>query len=155
MKQYISKEGYEKLKQELDHLKNVEKPKIIEQIRQAREMGDLRENAEYAAAKELQAQLEQRINELEMKLSQAIIISEDQVDTSRVNLFCRVRLLNLRTQKEMEIKIVPAAESDPSHYHISVEAPLAKGILGKQKGEVCEVQVPAGILQLKILEISL
>jgi transcription elongation factor GreA len=154
-RQYLSKKGYEQLKEKLEYLKYTERPRILQQIREAREKGDLRENAEYAAAREMQAILEQQISELEMLLAEAVVISEEEVDTSRVNLFCRVKVLNLQTNTVMEMKIVPSSESDPSKFHISVEAPLAKGLLGKMVGETCEVEVPAGKLKLKILEISL
>ncbi len=152
---YVTKEGLEKLKEELNYLMSVERKKIAQQIAEARDKGDLSENAEYDAAKEAQGHLEAKIAELQMKIQKARVIDESMLDSATVNLMNKVKLKNLNNNTIVEYQIVPEDESDVTLGKISVNTPIAKGLLGKGKGEVVTVKVPAGELKFEILEISL
>ena len=151
---YVTKEGYEKMKKELEYLTTVERKKISQQIAEAREKGDLSENAEYDAAKEAQAMLELRISELQAKIRNSRIIDQSKIDTSSVGLMSKVKLKNLANNQILEYTIVPENESDFRAGKISVNTPIAKGLLGHKKGEKVKIQVPAGVIEYEILEIT-
>lgn len=151
---YITEEGLEKLKKELEQLVRVERPSISEQIAEARDKGDLSENAEYDAAKEAQGMLEMKISKLEQVIANARIIDESLIDTNSVQIMNRVKLRNCKTDKIVEYTIVSESESDIKTGKIAVTTPIAKGLLGKKVGEKAEIQVPSGKLSLEILEIS-
>lgn len=151
---YYSEEGLQKLKDELHHLETVERPRISQQIGEAREKGDLSENAEYDAAKEEQGLLEAKIANLKEIISNARVIDESKMDDSKVFLFSNVKLKNLKTNAEMTYTIVPEKESNLKEGRISVDSPIAKGLLGKEIGEKVDIQVPAGNLSLEIIDIN-
>lgn len=154
MVSYYTKEGYQKLKDELDHLKTIERPRVSQQIADARDKGDLSENAEYDAAKEAQGLLELKIRKMEDMLANARILSEDQVDISKVSVLSTVSLKNKKTGANMKFTLVSESEADLKTGKISVTSPIGKGLLGKKPGEVAEITVPAGKMELEILEIS-
>lgn len=151
---YFTKEGLEKLKEELEHLKSVERPAISQQIAEAREKGDLSENAEYDAAKNAQGMLELKISKLEDTLSNSRVIDESQLDISRISILSRVRLKNLKNNAAMTYTLVPENEADIKAGKISVNSPIAKGLLGKEAGEKVDIQVPAGLMNFEIMEVS-
>lgn len=152
---YITREGLEKLKNELEHLEYVERPKITQQIAEAREKGDLSENAEYDAAKEAQGMLEMKISKLKDLIANSKIIDSSQIDTSKVGLLTTVKLKNLANNSEISYTIVPDSESDLKAGKISLNTPIAKGLIGKTKGETAEIKLPNGnTLQLEILDIT-
>jgi transcription elongation factor GreA len=152
---YVTEEGYNKLKAELEHLTTIERPAISEQIAEARDKGDLSENAEYDAAKEAQGLLEMKIKKLEEVVANSRILDESKLDTSKVQILNKVKIKNQKTNSIMEYTIVSASEADLKKGKISVDTPIAKGLLGKKVGEVVEVQVPSGIIPFEIIEISL
>jgi transcription elongation factor GreA len=152
---YLTKEGYQKLRDQLDELKSTGRIEAAKAIAEAREKGDLSENAEYDSAKEAQGLLEFRINEIETVLANARVIDPSKLDTSRVVILSSVRMKNLKTQKEMNIKLVSEAEADPNLSMLSVTSPVGKGILGKAIGEVAKVVTPSGSIEFEILEISI
>ena len=149
---YITEEGLQKLRQELAEL-NKQKIKLSEVIEYARSLGDLSENAEYHTAKHEQGLLMAKINDLEEKIAQAVVIDAKQLDTSEVRLGVSVRVLDEKRGKEMIYTIVSAVESDLSVGKISTKSPVGQALLGKKVGEIAEIKVPAGIMKLKILEI--
>ncbi len=151
---YLTREGYAKLVEELEYLKNVKRKEISKALEHARQLGDLRENAEYDAAKEALALNEKRIQELEEKLSRVEIIDETKISTEAVYLGCRVRLLDLDTNEELEYTLVGAEEANPQEGLISVSSPVGKALLGHRENEIVQIQIPAGILKYKILRIS-
>jgi transcription elongation factor GreA len=151
---YFTKEGLGKLRDELEHLKSVERPSISQQIAEAREKGDLSENAEYDAAKNAQGMLELRISKLETTLSNARIIDESQLDESKISILSRVKLKNLRNNASMTYTLVPENEADIKSGKISVASPIARGLLGKSQGEKVDIQVPAGLLSFEVLEVG-
>ena len=151
---YYTEEGYKKLVDELNRLKTVERPHISQQIADARDKGDLSENAEYHAAKEEQGLLEARIAKLEEVVANARIIDDTQVDTSRVYIHTRVMVRHVETKSEREFMIVAESEADVRLGKISVTSPIGKGLLGKARGEVAEVTTPAGTTRFEIIEIS-
>jgi len=151
---YYTKEGLEKLRKELNELKDVERPKASQAIAEARDKGDLSENAEYDAAKEAQGLLEMRISKLEETLSNARIIDESQLDTSKVLVLSTVKLLNKVNKQNMTFTLVAESEADLKSGKISVNSPIGKGLLGKAVGDVADIQVPNGVLQLEVLEIT-
>jgi transcription elongation factor GreA len=151
---YFTKEGLEKLKDELEQLKSVERPSISQQIAEAREKGDLSENAEYDAAKNAQGMLELRISKLETVLSNARIIDESQLDDSKISILSRVKLKNLKNNAAMTYTLVPENEADIKSGKISIASPIAKGLLGKTQGEKVDIQVPAGLLTFEVLEVG-
>jgi transcription elongation factor GreA len=151
---YFTKEGLEKLRDELEKLKSVERPAISHQIAEAREKGDLSENAEYDAAKNAQGMLELRISKLEEVLSNARVIDESQLDENKVSILTKVKLRNLKTKAEMSYTLVPENEADIKAGKISVNSPVAKGLLGKAVGDVVEIKVPAGVLSFEVMGIS-
>lgn len=151
---YYTPEGLQRLKDELHKMKSVERPKISQQIAEARDKGDLSENAEYDAAKEAQGHLEAKIAKMEEVLANARIIDESQVDTSKVYILSKVKLRNLNNKAEIEYTLVAENEANLKEKKISIESPIGKGLLGKEVGEIAEVQVPAGLIKFEILEIS-
>lgn len=151
----MTEEGLRKLKAELDYLIKEERPKIAKQIAEARDKGDLSENAEYDAAKEAQGLLELRISQLEEKIRNAKIIKAEDFDCSKVQLLTKVTLKNLSTGNIVEYSIVPDGEGDIKQNKISVSTPIAKGLMGKKPGDVAEIIVPAGTLKFEILNVSL
>jgi len=151
---YISEEGLEKLKNDLAKLKTVDRPSISKQIAEARDKGDLSENAEYDAAKEAQGLLELKISKLEDQVANARIIDESKIDTERVQILNKVKILNRINNSTLEYMLVSDSESDLKARKISVNSPIAKGLLGKKVGEIAKVTVPAGEVEFEILEIS-
>ncbi len=151
---YFTKDGLDKLKDELEKLKSVERPNVSQMIAEAREKGDLSENAEYDAAKNEQGMLELRIAKLEETLANARVIDESQLDDSKVSILTTVKLKNLNNNAVMTYTLVPENEADIKNGKISVNSPIAKGLLGKQKGETAEIKVPAGLMKFKIEDIS-
>ena len=153
--QYITKDTLEQMKAELQHMKGVERPAASRAIAEAREKGDLKENAEYDAAKESQGLLEAKIALLEGQIASARIIDETSIDTSKVSILTKVRVVNLNTKKELTYKIVSEKEADLKAGKISITSPIGKGLLGKKVGDVAEVQAPAGVIMFKIEDISI
>ena len=151
---YFTKEGLEYLKDELNHLKTVERPNITKEIAEARDKGDLSENAEYDAAKEAQGMLEAKIAKLEAQLSQARVLDESELDTSSVHLLTKVTIRNTKNDMQLTYAIVPESEADLLEKKISVESPIAQGLLGKKVGEITEIQVPSGIMKFEIVAIT-
>ncbi len=151
---YYTEEGLKKLKDELDYLSSVERPSISRQIAEARDKGDLSENAEYDAAKNAQGMLEMKIAKLQDEISNARIIDESKMDTSKVLILSKVTLKNIATGKNMTYTLVPESEADLKLGKISVSSPIAKGLLGKKVGEQAEITIPAGKIHFEIIEVS-
>ncbi|MBB4119371.1 MAG: transcription elongation factor GreA [Mesonia hippocampi] len=151
---YYTPEGLKKLRDELDQLRDVERPKASQAIAEARDKGDLSENAEYDAAKEAQGLLELKIAKLEEVVANARIIDESQLDTSKVLVHSTVKIKNTTNGAEVTYKLVAQSEADLKSGKISVDSPIGKGLLGKKVGEVAEIQVPRGVMTFEILEIS-
>ena len=151
---YFTKEGLEKLKKKLEQLKSVERPAISQQIAEAREKGDLSENAEYDAAKNEQGMLELRISKLEDTLRNARVIDESQLDDSKVSILSKVKLKNMKNNAVMEYTLVPENEAEIKKGKISVNSPIARGLLGKETGDEVEIEVPAGLMTFKVMDIS-
>ena len=152
--EYMSQEGYDKLVAELHQLESVELPQVREAIAEARDKGDLSENAEYDAAKEWQGKLETEIAMLKKTIMEAKIIDTTLMDTSTVQILSTVELRNVKTKQQMKYTIVSATEADLRAGKLSVETPIAKGLLGKKVGEIAEVKVPAGTVQLEVVSIK-
>ncbi|MCX7955038.1 MAG: transcription elongation factor GreA [Bacteroidales bacterium] len=152
--QYLTREGYEKLKEELEYLKKVERPRISNLIAEARDKGDLSENSEYDAAKEAQALLELRIRKLEEILQNCRIIDQSQVDVNKVQIFSKVKIKNLATNKTVEYTIVSETEANIKENKISINSPIAQGLLGKSVGDIVEINVPNGTLKFEIISIK-
>ena len=152
---YMSEEGYKKILEEINYLESVERPKASQAIAEARDKGDLSENAEYDAAKENQGKLESRIAILKDKVANARIVDASKLSCDKVQLMNKVRLLNKKMNKEMVYTIVAESEANFREGKISVQTPIAKALLNRVVGDVVEVRVPAGIQQLEILEISI
>lgn len=151
---YYTKEGLEKLKAELEHLTTVERPSISQQIAEARDKGDLSENAEYDAAKNAQGMLEMKISKLQDLIRNARLIDESKLDNSKVLILSNVKIRNTKTNALMSYTLVPESEADLKSGKISITSPIAKGLLGKSKGEIVEITVPAGKITVEIIEIS-
>lgn len=151
---YMTKDGYEKLKAELEVLKTEKRQEIAAAIAEAREKGDLSENAEYKAAKDEQGMLEMKISQLDTKMAQVRILDASQVDASKVSLLTTVRIKNLKNNKELKYTIVPESESDIANKRISSSSPVGEGLLGKKVGEKAEVKTPRGVIEFEILEIT-
>lgn len=151
---YVSKETLEQMKEELLHMRTVDRPAAAHAIAEAREKGDLKENAEYDAAKENQGILEAKIKRLENDLANARILEADNVDTSKVSILTKVTLTNLNTKKKLTYQIVSEKEADLKQNKISITSPIGQGLMGKVVGEVAEVTVPAGIVKFKIEDIT-
>lgn len=152
---YVSKEGFDKLNKELHELKFVQRPFISKQIADARDKGDLSENAEYHAAKEDQGLLEAKIAQLEDLITRTRVIDETKLDTSKVMMLSKVKVRNLATKKDMIYTMVSNSEADFKSGKISINSPIGAGLMGKKVGEVAEVSAPAGIIKFEVLEISL
>lgn len=152
---YLSQEGYDKLKAELDELKTTGRSDVAKAIAEAREKGDLSENAEYDAAKEAQGLLELKINELEKVMASARILNTDTIDTSKVTVFTKVTIKNVKTKKDMTYQLVSESEADLKAKKISVSSPMGQALLGKKIGEVAEVITPnGGSIPFKVVNIS-
>ena len=151
---YLSEQGFNDLKNELNHLVTVERPNVIKQIAEARDKGDLSENAEYDAAKEAQGLLEAKISKLELDLSNARILDESNVDTSTVRLLTHVTIENLENSMQMSYIIVSESEADITAKKISSSSPMGKGLLGKKEGDVVDINVPNGTVKFKIISIK-
>ncbi|MFN0031934.1 MAG: transcription elongation factor GreA [Flavobacteriales bacterium] len=151
---YYTAEGLKKLKDELHHLKTVERPSITQQIAEARDKGDLSENAEYDAAKEAQGMLEAKIARTEELVGNARLVDDTQIDASKVFILSKVKLKNVANKAQLEYTLVAENEANLAEKKISVESPIGKGLLGKKVGDVAEVQVPAGKIKFEILAIS-
>ena len=152
---YMTEEGLNKLKEELQFLETVERPRIIASIAEAREKGDLSENAEYEAAKEAQGTLETKIAQLKMRLSDARVLDASDIKTDEVQLLTKVRVRMKSTGTEKTYQLVTEGEANIMEGKIAVTTPIAKGLMGKKVGDVAQIQVPAGLMELEILEISL
>ncbi len=152
---FMTQEGFNKLMEEISRLEAEERPKIQQQVAEAREKGDLSENAEYDAAREAQGMLEARISELKTMAAQARIIDETKIDTQKVQLFTKVTVKNLDDKSKTTYTIVPDNESNFKEKKISLNAPISKGLIGKKKGDIAEIEVPVGKLRFEILDISL
>ena len=152
---YLSNKGYDDLRDELNKLKTVDRPNVINQIAEARDKGDLSENAEYDAAKEAQGLLESRIAKLEVDLSNSRVIDESKLDNSKVSLLSVVTIKNLANNSEMSYTIVSESEADLSQKKISASSPIGKGLIGKEVGDIADIVVPNGTIQFEILKISL
>ena len=152
---YVKQETFEQMKAELQHMKGVERPAASRAIAEAREKGDLKENAEYDAAKEAQGMLEAKIKYLEGIIATARILDENNIDTSKVSILTKVTVTNMGTKKKVTYQIVSEKEADLKLGKISVTSPIGRGLLGKAIGETTEVQVPAGMLKFKIENITL
>jgi len=152
---YITEEGLSRLKKELEQLTSVERPSISQQIAEARDKGDLSENAEYDAAKEAQGMLELKISKLEEIVAQSRIIDESKIDISQVQILNKVKIKNTKNNQQVEYKLVSESESDIKSGKISVATPIARGLLGKKVGDVVDIKVPSGLMSFEIIEISL
>lgn len=152
---YLTEEGLQKLKDELDNLRLIERPSISRQIADARDKGDLSENAEYAAAKEAQGMLEMKISKLEDMLARSRVIDESRIDTSTVRILNKVRIKNMSNKSVMEYQIVPESEANLKIGKIAVNSPIAKGLIGRKVGDVVEIRVPSGIIPFEIIAVSI
>ncbi len=152
---YVSKEMLESLREEVNRMKTTGRAEIARQISEAREKGDLKENAEYDAAKEAQGLHEAKLASLETALANSRILDPKDIDTSKVSILSKVKVTNLATKKSVEYQIVSESEADLKSGKISVSSPIARGLLGKTKGETAEITVPNGIMKFKIESISL
>ncbi len=152
---FYTEEGLQKLKEELHRLKTEERKKVAQQIAEAREKGDLSENAEYDAALEAQAHLEARIGELEQLLQNARVVDQSQLNTEKVSMFTKVKLKNHTTKTVVEYYLVAENEANITQGKMSITSPIGKCLIGRSVGEIVEVKVPAGTLKLEILEISI
>jgi transcription elongation factor GreA len=151
---YYTEEGYQKLKEELEHLEHVERPRVTNAIAEARDKGDLSENAEYHAAKEEQSLLEFKIAQLKNVVASARVIDESQLDNSKVLALSTVKIKNTDNNMEFSYKLVADSESDFKTGKISVNSPIGKGLLGKSVGDIAEIQAPNGVMKFEIMEIT-
>lgn len=151
---YLTQEGYDKIMTELDDLKTRGRKEASQAIAEAREKGDLSENAEYDAAKDAQGLLEMKINELEKSVANAQILDESKVDTNQVSILTKVKIKNLKINKEVEYKLVSESEANLKEKKISIDSPIGKGLLGKKIGDIAEIEIPAGMLSFEIMDIS-
>ena len=151
---YITEEGLQRLRAELEQLKSVERPSISRQIAEARDKGDLSENAEYDAAKEAQGLLEMKISKLEGLVANARVLDESRIDLSKVQILTKVKIKNLATKAIMEYTLVTETEANIKEGKLAVGTPIAQALLGKKKGETVEVKVPAGVMKFEVMDIS-
>ena len=151
---YYTAEGLQNLKDEIHHMKTVERPKISQQIAEARDKGDLSENAEYDAAKEAQGMLEAKIAKMENLLANARVIDDSDIDNSKVFILSKVRIKNQKNGAEVTYTLVAENEANLAEKKISVESPIGKGLLGKALGEIADVQTPGGIVQFEVVKIE-
>lgn len=152
---YMTEEGYQKLKDELAHLESVKRPEISRQIGEARDKGDLSENAEYDAAKEAQGMLEAKISQLKSVLASARLIDQSAIGTDTIKIMNKVTMKNLKTKKMMTYTLVSETEADFKQGKIAVNTPIGQGLLGKKVGDVVDIQIPSGVLSVEIVEISI
>jgi transcription elongation factor GreA len=152
---YVTEEGLQKMRDELDHLRKVERPMISRQIAEARDKGDLSENAEYAAAKEAQGMLEMKISKLEDIVARSRIIDESKIDKSTVSILNKVKIRNKTNNSVMEYQLVPESEANFKLGKIAVSSPIAQGLLGRKVGDIVQIKVPSGVIPFEIVEISL
>jgi transcription elongation factor GreA len=152
---YITEEGFQRLKHELDHLVGVERPSISKQIAEARDKGDLSENAEYEAAKEAQGMLEMKISKLQDLIASSRIMDGSRIDTEHIQIMNRIKIRNTKNNATMEYMIVSDNEADLKQGKIAVSTPIAKGLLGKHVGDLVEIKVPSGVIPFEIIEISI
>lgn len=150
---YVTREGLQRLKDEIKHLKNVKRPEVAQRVQTAREHGDLKENAEYHAAKEELQHLQNKINDLEFKAMHATIVQESEIPSDKVYILATVDLQDMKTKEKITYSLVPDTDADWENGKISVNSPIGKGLLGKAVGEIARIKIPAGELQLKVLEI--
>jgi len=155
MTEYVTKETFEKMKAELHQMKSIDRPAASKAIAEAREKGDLKENAEYDSAKEAQGMLEARIKQLEGIIANAKIVDTSTIDTSRVAILTKVSITNMATKKQVTYQIVGEKEADLKAGKISASSPIGKGLIGKHVGEIAEVVAPNGIMKFKVEEISI
>ena len=153
-KNILTYEGLKKYEEELQDLKVVKRREVAQKIKEAREQGDLSENAEYDAAKDEQRDIEARIEELEKILKNAEVVDEDEVDLERINIGCKVKILDIEYNEELEYKIVGSTEANSLKGKISNESPVGKALIGTKEGDVISVETPAGVFQYKVLEIQ-
>ncbi len=151
---YVTEEGLQKMRDDLDHLRKVERPMISRQIADARDKGDLSENAEYAAAKEAQGMLEMKISKLEDIVARSRIIDESKIDKSTVSILNKVKIRNKSNNSVMEYQLVPESEANFKLGKIAVSSPIAQGLMGKKVGDVVQIKVPSGIIPFEIVDIS-
>ena len=151
---YVTKETFEQMQTELQHMKGVERPAASRAIAEAREKGDLKENAEYDAAKEAQGMLEAKIKQLETVIATARIVDESTIDTSKVSILTKVTLTNLATKKQVTYQIVSEKEANLKEQKISAASPIGNGLLGKVVGDIAEIKVPAGLIKFKVEKIT-
>ena len=152
---YVTEDGLHKLKEELDLLRNIERPLISRQIAEARDKGDLSENAEYAAAKEAQGMLEMKISKLQDLVARSRIIDETKIDISSVRILHKVKIRNQTNNTVMEYQLVPESESNFKLGKIAVSSPIAQGLIGKKVGDIVSIKVPSGTIPFEIISISL
>jgi len=152
---YLTQDGLNKLKKELEHLMTVERPKISKQIGEAIEKGDISENAEYDAAKDAQGMLEAKIAQLKSKVASARILDESKIDTSKVQILNKVTIKNKKNNATMQYTLVPESEANLKEGKISVQTPIAKGLMGKKVGDEVEIKVPSGVIPFEIVDISI
>lgn len=152
---YLTQEGYDRLKTELEELKTKGREEVAKAIAEAREKGDLSENAEYDAAKDAQGLLEAKINEMEKTLANARVIDQSQLDTSQVTVLSKVTIRNIKTKKDITYQLVSESEADLKQRKISVSSPVGKGLLGKAVGDIAVVETPRGNLEFEVVDISL
>jgi transcription elongation factor GreA len=152
---YVNKDTFEQMRADLQRMKSVDRPAASKAISEAKEKGDLKENAEYDAAKEAQGLLEARIAQFESVIANTRVIDESSIDTSKVSVLTKVTLTNLNTKKQVTYQLVSENEADLKIGKISVTSPIGKGLLGKKAGEVAEIQAPAGVLKFKVENISI
>lgn len=151
---YYTEEGLQKLKDELNEMKSVQRPSISQQIGEARDKGDLSENAEYDAAKEAQGMLEAKISQLENTVANARIIDESQLDDSKVLILSKVKIKNVDNGMEIEYTLVAENEADLKAKKISIDSPIGRGLLGKEVGDIADIEVPNGVMKFKIIDIG-
>ena len=151
---YYTKEGLDKMKRELYEMETVDRPSISKQIGEARDKGDLSENAEYDAAKEAQGLLEMKINKLQEQVNNARLIDESTLDASKALILSKVKIRNTGNDAEMVYTLVAENEADLKSGKISIDSPIGKGLLGKEKGDIAEIEIPSGIIKFEILDIS-
>jgi len=152
---YVTEDGLHKLKLELDQLRSVDRPSISRQIAEARDKGDLSENAEYAAAKEAQGMLEMKISKLEDLIAHSRIIDETKIDISSVRILHKVKIRNTTSNAVMEYQLVPESESNLKLGKIAVSSPIAQGLIGKKVGDFVQIKVPSGVIPFEVISISL
>lgn len=152
---YVTETGLHKLKEELDQLRNIERPSISRAIAEARDKGDLSENAEYAAAKDAQGMLELKISKLEDLVARARIIDETKIDTSIIQILNKVKIRNKTTETVMEYQLVPESEANFKIGKIAVNSPIAQGLMGKKVGDIVQIKVPSGMISFEVISISI